>query len=181
MMKPIYKLLVCTFCALGFSDSETFTVIFPDEKKTKVTVDLIDGVGRKEFDAVVEYAIEFNEGKPTKREKRGLGYFINIQVVERREAVVICTIEVAYCFIADWIPYDVDGSAKVWIPVFSSGSGATELILPIGEWLDPASKMDVSGLEPFDFNQTDDQNKGLQRTEIVPAVRRFQYLFESKP
>lgn len=130
-------ILVFLFPISATVSEESFSVIFADENKTKITVSLVDGKGSKQYDGFLEYPVSFDSGgKAIKTERRGLGFFVEVKVLARHEDSVSVSVKLGNIELKDWIVYQTKWG-EVRQPVFVGRTSNESVILPVGEWWEP--------------------------------------------
>ena len=123
--------LLVSLTAFG---ADKLCVIFPDTTNLIFTVPIHGNTGARPYDFFLEFPAEYeDDGRPTKFERTGLGYYIFVEVIEETDAGVRCKLKVDCHNLSDWIPYTF-GELVMLQPVLSSLSTDTEITLPIGEW-----------------------------------------------
>ena len=114
--------------------ADKLSVIFPETTNLVFTVPINGKTGERPYDFFLEYPTEYeNDGRPTKFERTGLGYYISVDVIEEAEMSVRCILKIDCHKLSDWVPYTI-GELVLIQPVLTSFSTETELPLPIGEW-----------------------------------------------
>ena len=123
--------LLVSLTAFG---ADKLCVIFPDTTNLIFTVPIHGNTGERPYDFFLEYPAEYeDDGRPTKFERTGLGYYISVDVIEKAEMSARCILKVDCHKLSDWVPYTI-GELVLMQPVLTSFSTETELTLPIGEW-----------------------------------------------
>jgi len=127
-------LLAATLVSLSAYGSDTLHVIFPQTTNLVFSVPINGKTGERPYDFFLEYPSEYeDDGRPTKFERTGLGYYICVEVIEETDYGVRCKLRLDLHRLSDWIPYTF-GELVMLQPVLSSLSTDTEITLPIGEW-----------------------------------------------
>ena len=135
-------LLATALIALSSYGADKLSVIFPNTTNLVFTVPINDKVGERPYDFFLEYPAEYeNDGRPTKYERTGLGYYIGVEVIDETEDGVRCKLKVDRHSLSDWIPYTA-GELVLLQPVLTSYGTETELTLPIGTWISLADDIE---------------------------------------
>ena len=133
--KYFTALLATALVSLSAYGADKLSVIFPDTTNLVFTVPINGKTGERPYDFFLEYPAEYeDDGRPTKFERTGLGYYISVDVIEKAEMSARCILKVDCHKLSDWVPYTI-GELVLMQPVLTSFSTETELTLPIGEWL----------------------------------------------
>ena len=128
----IIATLLTTLTAYG---ADTLSVIFPRTTNLVFTVPINGNMGERPYDFFLEYPAEYEgDGRPTKIERTGLGYYIHVEVIEETEYGVRCILKVDLHRLSDWIPY-THGELVLMQPVLTSFATEQELTLPVGKWV----------------------------------------------
>jgi len=144
MNTKYYTALIATaLISLSSYGADKLSVIFPDTTNLVFTVPIVGKTGERPYDAFLEYPSEYEDGRPTKYSRTGLGYFISIEVIEETKMGVQCKLKVDHHTLSDWNQYDIGNEIMVQQPVFSALSTESEMILPIGEWF----SLDCTGVK----------------------------------
>ena len=143
MNAKYYAALIATaLIALSSYGADKLSVIFPNTTNLVFTVPINDKVGERPYDFFLEYPAEYeNDGRPTKYESTGLGYYIGVEVIDETEDGVRCKLKVDRHSLSDWIPYTA-GELVLLQPVLTSYGTETELTLPIGTWISLADDIE---------------------------------------
>ena len=143
MNAKYYAALIATaLIALSSYGADKLSVIFPNTTNLVFTVPINDKVGERPYDFFLEYPAEYeNDGRPTKYERTGLGYYICVEVIDETEDGVRCKLKVDRHSLSDWIPYTA-GELVLLQPVLTSYGTETELTLPIGTWISLADDIE---------------------------------------
>jgi hypothetical protein len=64
--------LLASLTAFG---ADKLSVIFPDTTNLVFTVPIIGKTGERPYDAFLEYPSEYEDGRPTKLDRTGLGFY----------------------------------------------------------------------------------------------------------
>ena len=131
-------LLATALIALSSYGADKLSVIFPDTTNLVFIVSINDKVGERPYDAFLEYPSEYEDGRPIKFGRTGLGFYIHIEVIEETEKGMRCKIKVDHHTLSDWNQYDIGNQIIVRQPVFSAFATESDIILPIGQWLEMA-------------------------------------------
>ena len=139
-------LLAVTLVSLSAHGSDILRVIFPTN--LVFTVPINGKTGERPYDFFLEYPSEYelDDGRPTKYERTGLGYYICVEVIEETEDGVRCKLKVDRHSLSDWMPYTA-GEHILLQPVLSSLAIETELTLPIGMWVTLAEDVESACLQ----------------------------------
>ena len=128
-------LLAAALVSLSAYGSDTLRVIFPKTTNLVFSVPINGKTGERPYDFFLEYPDEYeNDGRATKYERTGLGYYICVEVIEETKDGVRCKLKVDRHSLSDWIPYTA-GELVILQPELTSYSTETELTLPIGTWI----------------------------------------------
>ena len=151
-------LLAVTLVSLSAHGSDILRVIFPTN--LVFTVPINGKTGERPYDFFLEYPSEYelDDGRPTKYERTGLGYYICVEVIEETEDGVRCKLKVDRHSLSDWMPYTA-GEHILLQPVLSSLAIETELTLPIGMWVTLAEGVESACLQ-FMFEREESQQSG---------------------
>ena len=136
-------LLTTILISLSAYGADKLSVIFPDTTNLVFTVPIVGKTGERPYDAFLEYPSEYEDGRPTKFSRTGLGYFISIEVIEETELGVLCKLKVDHHTLSDWHQYDIGNEIIVQQPVFAALATESDLMLPIGKWF----ALDCTGLK----------------------------------
>ena len=140
-------LLATALIALSSYGADKLSVIFPNTTNLVFTVPINDKVGERPYDFFLEYPAEYeNDGRPTKYERTGLGYYIGVEVIDETEDGVRCKLKVDRHSLSDWIPYTA-GELVLLQPVLTSYGTETELTLPIGTWISLADDIESARIQ----------------------------------
>jgi hypothetical protein len=132
--------LLASLTAFG---ADKLSVIFPDTTNLVFTVPIIGKTGERPYDAFLEYPSEYEDGRPTKFGRTGLGFFISVEVIEETEMGVQCKLMVDHHTLLDWNQYDIGNEIIVQQPVFTALTTESDMMLPIGKWF----SLDCTGLK----------------------------------
>ena len=162
MNAKYYAALIATaLIALSSYGADKLSVIFPNTTNLVFTVPINDKVGERPYDFFLEYPAEYeNDGRPTKYERTGLGYYICVEVIDETEDGVRCKLKVDRHSLSDWIPYTA-GELVLLQPVLTSYGTETELTLPIGTWISLADDIESARLQ-FLFERKESQQAGAE-------------------
>ena len=139
--------------------ADTLRVIFPRTTNLVFTVPINGKMGERPYDFFLEYPAEYeDDGRPTKFERTGLGYFIHVEVIEEMEYGVRCKLKVELHRLSDWIPYTA-GELVMMQPVLTSFATDTELTLPIGKWFTFADDLESHRMQ-FMYERKESQQGG---------------------
>ena len=123
------------------------SVIFPDTTNLVFTVPINDMIGERPYDFFLEYPAEYEgDGRPTKFERTGLGYYIHVKITEVSEYGVRCKLKVDFHRLSDWIPY-TRGELVLIQPVLTSFATEQELTLLVGKWFSFAADIESHRLQ----------------------------------
>lgn len=132
--KYLTALLAASLLSVSAYGADSLRVIFPNTTNLVFTVPINGKTGERPYDFFLEYPAEYeDDGRPTKFERTGLGYYISVDVIEETEMSVRCNLKVDCHKLSDWVPYTI-GELVLVQPVLTSFSTDTELTLPIGDW-----------------------------------------------
>lgn len=148
-MKYFAAFIATLSASLTVFGADKLSVIFPDTTNLVFTVPIVGKIGERPYDAFLEYPKEYDDGRPTKYERSGLGYYIHVEVIEETESGIRCKLKVDHHSLSDWIPYNFKDQL-MFQPVLSALATDTESILPIGKWF----SLDCTGLkggQPLSF------------------------------
>ena len=135
--KYFATLLVTALVSLSAFGADKLIVIFPKTTNLVFTVPINGKTGERPYDFFLEFPDEYDdEGRPTKYERTGLGYYISVEVIEETADGVRCKVKVDRHSLSDWKPYTA-GEHIMLQPVLTSLSTDTEITLHIGEWYPP--------------------------------------------
>ena len=137
--KYLAALLTTALISLSASGADKLFVVFPDTTNLVFTVPINDKMGERPYDAHLEYPSEYEDGRPTKFGRTGLGFYIHVEVIEETEKGVQCKLKVDHHTLSDWNQYDIGNQIIVQQPVFSAFATESNIILPIGQWFDIGS------------------------------------------
>ena len=152
-------LLATALIALSSYGADKLSVIFPNTTNLVFTVPINDKVGERPYDFFLEYPAEYeNDGRPTKYERTGLGYYICVEVIDETEDGVRCKLKVDRHSLSDWIPYTA-GELVLLQPVLTSYGTETELTLPIGTWISRADDIESHRIQ-FLYERKEAQQSG---------------------
>ena len=152
-------LLATSLVSLSAYGSDTLRVIFPQTTNLVFSVPINGKTSERPYDFSLEYPAEYeNDGRPTKYERTGLGYYISVEVIEETEDGVRCKLKVDRHSLSDWMPYTA-GEHILLQPVLSSLATETELTLPIGMWVTFAEDVESACLQ-FMFEREESQQGG---------------------
>ena len=152
-------LLAATLVSLSAYGSDTLRVIFPQTTNLVFSVPINGKTSERPYDFFLEYPAEYeNDGRPTKYERTGLGYYICVEVIEETEDGVRCKLKVDRHSLSDWIPYTA-GELVMLQPVLTSFATETELTLPIGTWVTLADDIESHRVQ-FLFERKESQQAG---------------------
>ena len=144
MNTKYYTALIATaLISLSSYGADKLSVIFPDTTNLVFTVPINDKVGERPYDAHLEYPSEYDDGRPTKFGRTGLGFYIHVEVIDETDTGIHCMLKVDHHTLSDWNQYDIGNEIMVQQPVFSALSTESEMILPIGEWF----SLDCTGVK----------------------------------
>ena len=119
----------------------------------------INASWRTPYDFFLEYPSEYeDDGRPTKFERTGLGYYICVEVIEETDYGVRCKLKLDLHRLSDWIPYTF-GELVMMQPVLTSFSTEQELALPIGKWFTMADDIESHRVQ-FLFERKKSQQGG---------------------
>ena len=137
MNTKYYTALIATaLISLSSYGADKLSVIFPDTTNLVFTVPINDKVGERPYDAHLEYPSEYEDGRPTKFGRTGLGFYIHVEVIEETDNGVHCKLKVDHHTLSDWNQYDIGNQIIVQQPVFSALATESDIVLPIGQWLE---------------------------------------------
>ena len=154
-------LLAAALVSLSAYGSDTLRVIFPKTTNLVFSVPINGKTGERPYDFFLEYPDEYeNDGRATKYERTGLGYYICVEVIEETEDGVRCKLKVDRHSLSDWIPYTA-GELVILQPELTSYSTETELTLPIGTWISLADDIESARLQ-FLFERKESQQAGAE-------------------
>ena len=134
--KRIAALLASALVSLSASGADKLSVIFPDTTNLVFIVSINDKVGERPYDAFLEYPSEYEDGRPIKFGRTGLGFYIHIEVIEETEKGIHCKLKVDHHTLSDWNQYDIGNQVVVQQPVFSAFATESDVMLSIGQWFD---------------------------------------------
>ena len=137
--KHIVAIIATLLASLTAFGADKLSVIFPDTTNLVFTVPIIGKTGERPYDAFLEYPSEYEDGRPTKFGRTGLGFYISIEVIEETEMGVRCKLKVDHHTLSDWNQYDIGNQIIVQQPVFAALATESDIILIIGQWLDIGS------------------------------------------
>ena len=160
-IKYFVTFIAAILTSLSAYGGDELCVIFPDTTNLVFTVPIDGKTGERPYDAFLEYPTEYEDGRPTKFERTGLGYYIHIEVIEETDAGVLCKLKMDHHNLSDMIPYPLESSV-VFQPALSSVAPETELTLPIGKWF----SLDCTGLkgsQPLSFQFKYQRNEESQQ------------------
>ena len=139
MNTKYYTALIATaLISLSSYGADKLSVIFPDTTNLVFTVPINDKVGERPYDAHLEYPSEYDDGRPTKFGRTGLGFYIHVEVIDETDSGVHCKLNVDHHTLSDWNQYDIGNQIIVRQPVFSAFATESDITLPIGQWLEMA-------------------------------------------
>ena len=138
--KRIAALLASALVSLSASGADKLSVIFPDTTNLVFIVSINDKVGERPYDAFLEYPSEYEDGRPIKFGRTGLGFYIHIEVIEETEKGMRCKIKVDHHTMSDWKQYDIGKQIVVQQPVFSAFATESDIYLPIGRWFEAGNQ-----------------------------------------
>ena len=152
-------LLATSLVSLSAYGSDTLRVIFPRTTNLVFTVPINGNIGERPYDFFLEYPAEYeNDGRPTKYERTGLGYYICVEVIEETGNGIRCKLKVDIHRLSDWIPYTY-GELVMMQPVLTSFSTEQELTLPIGKWFTFADDIESHRMQ-FMYERKESQQWG---------------------
>ena len=158
-IKYFATLLATSLVSLSAFGADTLRVIFPNTTNLVFTVPINGKTGERPYDFFLEYPAEYeNDGRPTKYERTGLGYYICVEVIEETEDGVRCKLKVDRHSLSDWIPYAA-GELVMLQPVLTSFATETELTLPIGTWVALADDLESHRVQ-FLYERKESQQGG---------------------
>ena len=137
--KYLTALLTTALVSLSAYGADKLSVIFPDTTNLVFTVPIKDKVGERPYDAHLEYPSEYEDGRPTKYDRTGLGFYISIEVIEETEMGVRCKLKVDHHTLSGWNQYDIGNHNIVQLPTFAALATELDITLIIGQWLDIGS------------------------------------------
>ena len=137
--KLLTALLTTALVSLSAYGADKLSVIFPDTTNLVFTVPIKDNVGERPYDAHLEYPSEYEDGRPTKYDRTGLGFYISIEVVEETDMGVRCKLKVDHHTLSGWNQYDIGNQIIVQQPIFAALATESDITLIIGQWLDIGS------------------------------------------
>jgi hypothetical protein len=106
MNTKYYTALIATaLISLSSYGADKLSVIFPDTTNLVFTVPINDKVGERPYDAYLEYPSEYEDGRPTKFGRTGLGFYIHVEVIEETDNGVHCKLKVDHHTLSDWNQY----------------------------------------------------------------------------
>ena len=132
----IIAMMLTSLAAFG---ADKLSVIFPDTTNLVFTVPIIGKTGERPYDAFLEYPSEYEDGRPTKLDRTGLGFYISIEVIEETEMGVRCKLKVDHHTLSGWNQYDIGNQIIVQQPIFAALATESDITLIIGQWLDIGS------------------------------------------
>ena len=132
----IIAIMLTSLAAFG---ADKLSVIFPDTTNLVFTVPIIGKTGERPYDAFLEYPSEYEDGRPTKLDRTGLGFYISIEVIEETEMGVRCKLMVDHHTLSGWNQYDIGNQNIVQLPTFAALATELDITLIIGQWLDIGS------------------------------------------
>ena len=139
--------------------ADSLRVIFPRTTNLVFTVPINGNMGERPYDFFLEYPAEYeDDGRPTKFERTGLGYYIHIEVIEESDYGARCKLKIDLHRLSDWIPY-THGELVMIQPVLTSFSTEQELTLPIGKWFTMADDIESHRVQ-FLFERKESQQGG---------------------
>ena len=145
--KYLAALLTTAMMSLSAYGDYKLSVIFPDTTNLVFTVPINDMIGERPYDFFLEYPAEYeSDGRPTKFERTGLGYYIHVKITEVSEYGVRCKLKVDLHRLSDWIPY-TRGELVLIQPVLTSFSTEQELTLLVGKWFSFAADIESHRLQ----------------------------------
>ena len=157
--KYLAALLATALLSLSAYGADTLRVIFPRTTNLVFTVPIEGKTGERPYDFFLEYPTEYeNDGRPTKFERTGLGFYISVDVIEEAEMSVRCKLKIDCHKLSDWVPYTI-GELVLMQPVLTSFSTETELPLPIGEWFTLADDIESHRVQ-FLYERKQSQQSG---------------------
>ncbi len=130
---PFIATILASLTAFG---ADKLSVIFPDTTNLVFTVPIIGKTGERPYDAFLEYPSEYEDGRPTKLDRTGLGFYISIEVIEETKMGVRCKLKVDHHTLSGWNQYDIGNQIIVQQPIFAALATESDIILIIGQWLD---------------------------------------------
>ena len=152
-------LLAAALVSLSAYGSDTLRVIFPKTTNLVFSVPINGKTGERPYDFFLEYPDEYeNDGRATKYERTGLGYYICVEVIEETKDGVRCKLKVDRHSLSDWIPYTA-GELVLLQPVLTSYGTETELTLPIGTWISLADDIESARIQ-FLYERKESQQSG---------------------
>lgn len=113
---------------------DRLTVVFSGSTNLTFTVLLKERFGERPYDATLEYPSEYKDGRPSKFDRAGIGYFISAKIIKETEYGARFTIKIDKHNLIGWTDYQREGDI-IRQPIFSSFSTDTEIELPTGEWV----------------------------------------------
>ena len=129
----IIAMMLTSLAAFG---ADKLSVIFPDTTNLVFTVPISEKEGERPYDAFLEYPSEYEDGRPTKFGRTGLGFYIHVEVIEETEKGIHCKLKVDHHTLSDWNQYDIGNQVVVQQPVFSAFATESDVMLSIGQWFD---------------------------------------------
>ena len=135
-IKYFAALLTTALLSLSVYGADKLSVIFPDTTNLVFTVPINDKIGERPYDAFLEYPSEYENGRPTKFGRTGLGFYIHVEVIEETEIGVQCKLKVDHHTLSDWNQFDIGNQIIAQQPVFSALATESDILLPIGQWLE---------------------------------------------
>ena len=133
---PFIATILASLTAFG---ADKLSVIFPDTTNLVFTVPIIGKTGERPYDAFLEYPSEYEDGRPTKLDRTGLGFYISIEVIEETKMGVRCKLKVDHHTLSGWNQYDIGNQIIVQQPIFAALATESDITLIIGQWLDIGS------------------------------------------
>ena len=145
--KYFAALLTTAMMSLSAYGDYKLSVIFPDTTNLVFTVPINDMIGERPFDFFLDYPAEYEaDGRPTKFERTGLGYYIHVKIIEVSEYGVRCKLKVDLHRLSDWIPF-TRGELVLIQPVLTSFATEQEFTLLVGKWFSFAADIESHRLQ----------------------------------